>query len=67
MLRLTSLATDIIEAILRGDLSRRRGSARRNAVKTAANTGEPEGPSLEKLRKNLPVRWEEQRKCWMKG
>jgi len=44
MLRLTSLAPDIIEAILRGD--------------------EPDGLSLEKLRKNLPVRWEEQRKTW---
>jgi len=42
MLRLTSLAPDIIEAILRGD--------------------EPNGLSLEKLRKNLPVRWDEQRK-----
>jgi hypothetical protein len=41
MLRLTSLAPDIIEAILRGD--------------------EPDGLSLEKLRKNLPVRWDEQR------
>ena len=41
MLRLTSLAPDIIEAILRGD--------------------EPEGLSLEKLRKNLPMRWDEQR------
>jgi hypothetical protein len=40
MLRLTSLAPDIIEAILRGD--------------------EPDGLSLEKLRKDLPVRWEEQ-------
>jgi hypothetical protein len=39
MLRLTSLAPDIIEAILRGD--------------------EPDGLSLEKLRKNLPVRWDE--------
>ena len=38
MLRLTSLAPDIIEAILHGD--------------------EPDGLSLEKLRKNLPVRWE---------
>ncbi len=50
MLRLTSLAPDIIEAILRGDepdgLSRAR----------------PRGLSLEKLRKNLPVRWEEQRR-----
>lgn len=44
MLRLTSLAPDIIEAILRGD--------------------EPEGLSLEKLRKNLPVRWDEQRGIW---
>jgi len=57
MLRLTSLAPDIIEAILRGD--------------------EPDGLSLEKLRKNLlvlrskllrrvvPVRWEEQKAmCW---
>ena len=52
MLRLTSLAPDIIEAILRGD--------------------EPDGLSLEKLRKpalsaaegNLPVRWEEQRKVY---
>jgi hypothetical protein len=42
MLRLTSLAPDIIEAILRGN--------------------EPDGLSLEKLRKNLPVRWDEQRK-----
>jgi len=44
MLRLTSLAPDLIEAILRGR--------------------EPEGMSLEKLRKDLPVRWEEQRKRW---
>ena len=44
MLRLTSLAPDIIEAILRGD--------------------EPDGLSLEKLRKNLPVGWDEQRQCW---
>jgi len=44
MLRLTSLAPDIIEAILRGD--------------------EPDGLSLEKLRKNLPVRWDEQRKVF---
>lgn len=52
MLRLTSLAPDIIEAILRGN--------------------EPDGLSLEKLRKpvlsaaegNLPVRWEEQREEW---
>lgn len=43
-LRLTSLAPDIIEAILRGD--------------------EPEGISLEKLRKNLPVNWQEQRAIW---
>ncbi len=41
MLRLTSLAPDIIEAILRGN--------------------EPDGLSLEKLRKNLPARWDEQR------
>jgi len=41
MLRRTSLAPDIIEAILRGD--------------------EPAGLSLENLRKNLPVRWDEQR------
>jgi capsid protein len=45
MLRLTSLAPDIIEAILRGD--------------------EPDGLSLEKLRKNLPMRWDEQQKCWL--
>lgn len=44
MLRLTSLAPDIIEAILRGD--------------------EPDGLSLEKLRKSLPVRWDEQRQTW---
>lgn len=44
MLRLTSLAPDIIEAILRGD--------------------EPDGLSLEMLRKNLPVRWDEQREGW---
>lgn len=42
MLRLTSLAPDIIEAILRGD--------------------EPDGLSLEKLRQQLPVSWEAQRK-----
>ncbi|MBI1370724.1 MAG: hypothetical protein GC162_18960 [Planctomycetes bacterium] len=45
MLRLTSLAPDIIEAILCGD--------------------EPDGLSLEKLRKNLPVRWDEQRTHWV--
>ena len=44
MLRLTSLAPDIIEAILRGD--------------------EPDRISLEKLRKDLPVRWDEQRDKW---
>ncbi len=42
MLRLTSLAPDTVEAILRSD--------------------EPDGLSLEKLRKDLPARWEEQRK-----
>ncbi|NQU75807.1 MAG: hypothetical protein HQ546_05785 [Planctomycetes bacterium] len=45
MLRLTSLAPNIIEAVLRGD--------------------EPEGISLEKLRKSLPVRWDEQRKVYV--
>ncbi|MBD3293608.1 MAG: hypothetical protein GF393_11845 [Armatimonadia bacterium] len=44
MLRLTSLAPDIIEATLRGD--------------------EPDGLSLEKLRKNLSVRWDEQREAY---
>ena len=44
MLRITSLAPNIIEAILCGD--------------------EPDGLSLERLRKNLPVRWDEQRKEW---
>ena len=44
MLRLTSFAPDIIEAILSGD--------------------EPDGLSLEKLRKNLPVRREERRKAF---
>ena len=47
MLRLTSLAPDIIEAVLRGD--------------------EPESMSLGKLRKGLPVRWDEQRTSCMKG
>ena len=72
MLRLTSLAPDIIEAILRGDLSRRSGLARRSGAKTATKTDEPDGLprrsrqaetglSLEKLRKHLPGRWEEQR------
>ena len=42
--RLTSLAPDIIDAIL--------------------HSKEPKGMSLEKLRKDLPVRWEEQRKRW---
>ena len=46
-LRLTSLAPDIVEAILRGDA--------------------PEGVSLEKLRKNLPLCWQEQRKQWTVG
>ena len=41
LLRLTSLAPDIIEAILAGN--------------------EPEGISLARLRKDLPVIWEEQR------
>ncbi len=45
ILRLTSLAPDIIEAILRGD--------------------EPNGISLRKLQKNLPVQWDEQRKAWL--
>ncbi len=40
MLRLTSLAPDIVKAILHGD--------------------EPDGLNLEKLRKNLPVRWDKQ-------
>jgi hypothetical protein len=43
IMRLTSLAPDIVEAILRGD--------------------EPDGLSLEKLRRDLPVQWEEQRKA----
>ncbi len=43
-LRLTSLAPDIIEAVLRGD--------------------EPDGMSLGKLRRNVPVSWEEQREMW---
>jgi len=51
MLRLTSLAPDIIEAILRGD-----EPARRSGAKT--------GLSLRKLQKNLPARWDEQRKRW---
>lgn len=46
LLRLTSLAPDIVEAILRGD--------------------EPNGISLEKLRRELPVRWEEQREAWLR-
>ena len=44
MLRSTSLAPAIIEAILRGD--------------------ESDGLSLEKLRKHLPVRWDEQREVY---
>jgi len=44
ILRLTSLAPDIVEAILRGN--------------------DPDGLSLEKLRRNLPVRWEEQREVY---
>lgn len=44
MLRLTSLAPDIVEAILRGD--------------------EPDGLNLEKLRRDLPVRWDEQRRMY---
>jgi len=51
MLRLTSLAPDIIEAILRGDEPA--GLSRRSAAKT--------GVSLRKLQKNLPARWDEQR------
>ncbi len=45
ILRLTNLAPDIIEAILRGD--------------------EPDSISLTKLRRNLPVRWDEQRQRWL--
>jgi hypothetical protein len=44
MLRLTSLAPDIVEAILRGE--------------------EPEGISLRRLQKGLPVGWREQRERW---
>ncbi len=44
MLRLATLAPDIVEAILAGE--------------------EPEGLSLEKLWKNLPARWDEQRKMY---
>ena len=46
MLRLTSLAPDIVEAVLKGD--------------------EPEGMSLGRLRRGLPMRWEEQRKAYKK-
>jgi len=53
ILRLTNLAPDTIEAILRGDEPD--GLPRR--IRQAET-----GLSLEKLRKNLPVRWEEQRK-----
>ena len=44
ILRLTGLAPDIVEAILRGD--------------------EPNGLSLRKLKDDLPVCWQEQRKVW---
>jgi len=47
MLRLTSLAPDIVEAILRGE--------------------EPEGISLRRLQKALPVGWREQRERWYRG
>jgi hypothetical protein len=50
--RLTSLAPDIIDAILRGH------------EPDGLSRAQPRGLSLEKLRKNLPVRWEEQRKAW---
>ena len=43
-LRLTSLAPDIVEAILRGDA--------------------PEGISLRKLQKGVPLCWQEQREKW---
>lgn len=42
VMKLTSLAPDIVEAILSGQ--------------------EPEGVSLRKLQKNVPVRWDEQTK-----
>lgn len=45
MLKLTTLAPDIVEAILQGN--------------------ERDGISLEKLRKNLPVCWGEQRQQWL--
>ena len=54
MLRPTSLAPDIVEAILHGEEPN--GFPRRSGAKT--------GLSLQKLRKNLPVRWDEQRKRW---
>ena len=44
MLRHTSFAPDIIDAILCGN--------------------EPDGLSLEKLRKDLPTIWREQRRRW---
>lgn len=47
LLRLTSLAPDIVEAILRGD--------------------EPDGLSLRKLQKELPMCWREQRGRWAAG
>ncbi|KPK45207.1 MAG: hypothetical protein AMK72_11305 [Planctomycetes bacterium SM23_25] len=47
MLRLTSLAPDIVKAVLRGE--------------------EPEGISLRRLQKGLPVGWREQRERWYRG
>jgi len=44
VLRLISLAPDIVEAILRGE--------------------EPEGISLSKAHRNLPVQWAKQRHRW---
>ena len=50
MLRLTGLAPDIIEAILSSD------------EPVGLSRAKSRGLSLENLRKNLPVRWDEQRK-----
>jgi hypothetical protein len=73
MLRLTSLAPDIIEAILRGDSSRRStaktdepdGLPRRSGAKTGLSLEKLRKPALSEAEGNLPVRWDEQRACWL--
>jgi hypothetical protein len=43
------------------------GSLAPDIIEAILRGDEPDGLSLETLRKNLPVRWDEQRKMWLQG